>query len=107
MLDKSRPYDIAGSKSRILWRQDGVYYEPGSGKVVDATAKPAVVPNIEEKEHSLTCKLCGAVRQTAELFHEHLLAVHRDEPGVVPNDDEDTNAPKDKTKAKRRKSKWR
>jgi len=96
MLDKSRPYDIAGSKSGTLWKQDGVYYDPSSGEEVDVSAKAPVPP---VKETGLTCKLCGAVRQTPELFKEHLLAVHREEPGVVP-DEPDKQEPKAKPKKK-------
>jgi len=89
MLDKSRPFDTVGMKDRTYWKQDGVYYDPSSGLEVDLSAKPPVPP---VKAQGLTCKLCGAVRHTPELFKEHLLAVHKDEVGPL-KEEPDKNEP--------------
>ena len=94
MLDKTRPFDIAGTKNRTLWKQDGVYYDPSSGQEVDPSAKPPQPP-VKASEMALTCKFCGAKRDDLGLMKEHLLAMHRDEvPELLekPEDKEPTDA---------------
>jgi len=84
MLDRNRPIDIAGTKNRTLWKQDGVYYDPSSGQEVDPSAKPPQPP-AKASVATLTCKFCGAKRDDLELMKEHLLAMHRDEvPELTP-----------------------
>lgn len=76
VLDKSRHYGTVGCASWTFYSQDGKLFDMRTLEEVD----PATKGSSEPKPTSvLTCKFCGAKRETPELMKEHLLALHKDD----------------------------
>lgn len=83
LLDKSRHFGTVGCESWKLYSQDGKFFDMETLEEVD----PATLGSSEPKTPSvLTCKFCGAKRETPELMKEHLLALHKDAMAAASKD---------------------
>jgi hypothetical protein len=85
MFDPNRPYCLTGKGDRQFWQQDGICYDPATKEPVDVTAIKTKPTAPAPTASPLVCKLCGARRESAEAFREHLIAAHpEDAPELAP-----------------------
>ena len=71
-LDKNRPYAVLfdGERQMQFHYQDYRMFDMRTDDEVDLISIPV------KPKPAITCKFCNAKRETAELMHEHLIAVH-------------------------------
>lgn len=68
-----------------MWEQDGVLYNPSTKKPIDPSELPKMGKKPPIPSKSLKCNICGAIRQSAEEFKEHLMAAHPEKvPELMP-----------------------
>jgi hypothetical protein len=74
MLDKNRDYGIVGAGDLRFYAQDNKLFDQTTLEEVEPKSLPEDKP---KPPPALTCKFCGAKRDTPDLFKEHILAMHR------------------------------